>query len=226
MVAAAGERAAAGCGGVILLVSKAHGTLVRVRDRQDPVVRGHLGRLLHPLDGSRVQDSLDAGFPVAADNRAFVGFEEDKFRALLVRVAGMPLLFVTAPDVVGDAAATDALWREWAPVIAAHGLRAAYVAQDGYREAPADAGAVFIGGSTEFKLGPVAARIVAEARRRGKWIHMGRVNTVNRIRYAATIGCDSFDGTQWSRWRDTHLPSGLIAAANAAAGHQLRLVED
>jgi hypothetical protein len=169
---------------VILLVSKAHGTLVRVRDRQDPVVRGHLGRLLHPLDGSRVQDSLDAGFPVAADNRAFVGFEEDKFRALLVRVAGMPLLFVTAPDVVGDAAATDALWREWAPVIAAHGLRAAYVAQDGYREAPADAGAVFIGGS----LWP-AALVVGLPSSSTSSTAIGGVPPVGKPRLAS-----------WSRW--------------------------
>ena len=216
MVAAAGERAAAGCGGVILLASKAHGTLVRVRDRQDPVVRGHLGRLLHPLDGSRVQDSLDAGFPVAADNRAFVGFEEDKFRALLVRVAGMPLLFVTAPDVVGDAAATDALWREWAPVIAAHGLRAAYVAQDGYREAPADAGAVFIGGSTEFKLGPVGERAARDAKDRGLWLHVGRVNTMRRLSYCKTIGADSVDGTQWSMFTDTYIAGGLAACTMGA----------
>ncbi len=38
---------------------------------------------------------------------------------------------------------------------------------------------------------------------------MGRVNSARRIRYAASIGCDSVDGTKWVRWRDAYLDSGL-----------------
>jgi hypothetical protein len=52
-----------------------------------------------------------------------------------------------------------------------------------------------IGGSTSWKLGPAAASLAAQARRLGKWVHMGRVNSLKRLRYAASIGCDSADGT-------------------------------
>ena len=34
---------------------------------------------------------------------------------------------------------------------------------------------------------------------------MGRVNSLRRLAYAASIGCDSIDGTQWVRYRDTYL---------------------
>ena len=61
---------------------------------------------------------------------------------------------------------------------------------------------------------------MAEAKRRRKWVHMGRVNSERRIRYAASIGCDSIDGTKWVRWRDIYLNAGLAATA---AAPQLRL---
>jgi hypothetical protein len=47
-----------------------------------------------------------------------------------------------------------------------------------------------------------------------------RVNSLRRLAYAASIGCDSIDGTQWVRFRDTYLRQGLQACA---AGAQLRL---
>ena len=81
--------------------------------------------------------------------------------------------------------------------------------------------ALFIGGATTaFKLGPEVEEIVAEARSRGVWVHMGRVNSLRRLAYGASIGCDSIDGTQWVRFRDTYLAAGLCACA---AGAQLRL---
>jgi hypothetical protein len=45
---------------------------------------------------------------------------------------------------------------------------------------------------------------------------MGRVNSAARIRYAASIGCDSVDGTQWVRWRDPYLDWGLGLVAEPA----------
>jgi hypothetical protein len=81
-------------------------------------------------------------------------------------------------------------------------------------------GALFIGGATDqFKLGPEVEAIVAEARARNVWVHMGRVNSLRRLAYAASIGCDSVDGTQWVRFRDKYLRQGLHACA---AGEQLR----
>lgn len=52
-----------------------------------------------------------------------------------------------------------------------------------------------IGGSTSWKLSAAAAGIVNEAKHRGKWVHMGRVNSRRRVLYAKSIGCDSVDGT-------------------------------
>jgi hypothetical protein len=59
---------------------------------------------------------------------------------------------------------------------------------------------------TEWKLGAVARALVAEAKRRGKHVHMGRVNTGKRWRYAEAIGCDSCDGTTIAVAPDTNLP--------------------
>jgi hypothetical protein len=69
-------------------------------------------------------------------------------------------------------------------------------------------------------LGPHAAALVAEAKRRGKYDHMGRVNSARRAAYAASIGCDSIDGTGASKFRDRRLPEYL---AFAAAPQQIRL---
>ncbi|NCL73740.1 hypothetical protein [Rhodococcus sp. YH1] len=123
--------------------------------------------------------------------------------------AATDCLFATAPDVVGDATATLARSAPHLPAIRALGYRAALVAQDGLEslEIPWDEfDALFIGGSTEWKLGSAARKIVAEAKRRGKWVHMGRVNSLRRYRYAEAIGCDSVDGTFLTYGPDENLP--------------------
>jgi hypothetical protein len=66
--------------------------------------------------------------------------------------------------------------------------------------------ALFIGGSTEFKLGPVARPYAARRSARGKWLHMGRVNSERRFAYARAIGCDSVDGTFLTFGPETNLP--------------------
>ena len=49
----------------------------------------------------------------------------------------------------------------------------------------------------------------AEAKRRGKHVHMGRVNSLTRLRYADHIGCDSADGTYLVFGPDVNLPKLL-----------------
>jgi hypothetical protein len=73
-----------------------------------------------------------------------------------------------------------------------------------------------IGGTTSWKLGPAAAALAAQARRRGLWVHMGRVNSLRRLRYAAAIGCQSVDGTFLAFGPDRNLPEllGWLAALN------------
>jgi EAL domain-containing protein (putative c-di-GMP-specific phosphodiesterase class I) len=80
----------------------------------------------------------------------------------------------------------------------------------------ATVGAIFIGGTTEWKLGPQARAIILEAKRRGLWVHVGRVNSKQRIEQIYAMGVDSFDGSGWSRWPDTRIPKGLQWIDDAA----------
>jgi hypothetical protein len=118
-------------------------------------------------------------------------------------------LFATAPDVVGDAAATLARSAPWLPQIRQLGYPAALVAQDGLEHLSvpwATFDVLFIGGTTAWKLGAHARGLIREARRRGKWVHMGRVNSERRYRYAHALGCDSADGTYLTYGPDVNLP--------------------
>ena len=120
---------------------------------------------------------------------------------------GDHLLFATAPDVVGNWGETKRQSFPELRRIRKAGCPAALVLQDGatvdefHRDNLWDrCDALFIGGSTEWKLGPEARAICDAARRpvgkhrRSKWVHMGRVNSLTRIRIAASF-CDSADGT-------------------------------
>jgi hypothetical protein len=83
------------------------------------------------------------------------------------------------------------------PKIRALGYRVAFVAQDGWtpETTPWDEfDVLFVGGSTGFKFrgGRDAVRA---AKRHGMWCHMGRVNSLDRLRASIGIGCDSADGT-------------------------------
>jgi hypothetical protein len=52
--------------------------------------------------------------------------------------------------------------------------------------------------------------LAQEAKRRGLWVHWGRVNTRRRFDLIVAGGAaDSFDGSKWARFRKTYLPGGL-----------------
>lgn len=149
---------------MLLLVSGATKT---IRERPD---KRHLGHLLTPKNGNSINALLATGLPIACDNYAFGTFDEPAFLRMLDNIKGKRVLWVTAPDVVADAAATLALFDVWEPVIRAHELPVALVAQDGLQDhgVPWERmDALFIGGSTAWKLGRDAARVVGEAKARG-----------------------------------------------------------
>jgi hypothetical protein len=176
-----------------------------------------LGRLVQPRHHPALGETAARGVPWAADNDCFQRFDVDAWCAMVDRLQGVDgCLFVTVPDVVGDAWETARRFERWWSAPARRGLPAALVAQDGLermggwlRSAWPRIDALFIGGTTAWKLGADARRLVATAKDRGLWVHMGRVNSARRIAYAREIGCDSVDGTKWVRWRDTYLPEGL-----------------
>lgn len=68
---------------------------------------------------------------------------------------------------------------------------------------------LFVGGSTAWKLGGAARSIIRQAKALGKHVHMGRVNSERRYRYALAIGCDSCDGTYLTFGPDINLPAVL-----------------
>lgn len=108
-------------------------------------------------------------------------------------------LFVVAPDVVGDAVATLARFGLWAKEIRDLGFPVALAAQDGLEDLVvpwADLDALFVGGSTEWKLSACVADLIRGAKGRGKWTHIGRVNSVRRASRLREYP-DSVDGTAW-----------------------------
>lgn len=202
---------------MLLLVSGATRTV-----RQLMVQHPNLGMLLTPNTGNVCPEP---GVIWAADNACFNGFDEVRFRAFLKKLHGRTdCLWVTAPDVVADSVETARLWREWRPAIAGAGLRPALVIQDGLtvEDVPWDeVGAIFVGGSTRYKLSETAAQIVGEGNRRNVWTHMGRVNTAKRLLFASAIGCRSIDGSSFSRFSKTHLPWALRLAKQRPLGSLL-----
>ena len=152
----------------------------------------------------------------AADNECFSQgdrFDFDRFVAFLGSfspAASARCLFATAPDVVGDAAAT--LERFDPDPIRAAGFPVAFVTQDGAADLPMPWGefdVLFTGGSTAWKLSDAAAGLHAEARARGLRTHMDRVNTRRRIMLAARDGYDTVDGTGLAFAPDVNLPKLL-----------------
>lgn len=175
----------------------------------------HLGHLLTPRKTNSVNLLKETGLWWAADNDCFNGFNETEFVKMLGKIKGKPkCLFVNCPDVVGNAEETLRLFNQWEPIIREYNLPVALVAQDGIESLDipwSRFGALFIGGTTEWKLGQAVRGLVKEAKRRGKWVHMGRVNSFRRLKYAEWIGCDSVDGSGFSRFPDTQIPWALSA---------------
>lgn len=157
-------------------------------------------QLLTPLTGFLPQYPME-GFGI--DNGAFTNFSSEKFQRLLDREKYRKNLcyFVACPDVVGSARRTLEVFDYWYPQL--NGWPIALVAQDGQEDLPIPwelLTAVFIGGSTEFKMGPAAMAIIKAAKALDKWVHVGRVNTPGRFEYFEKSGADSIDGTGLSRF--------------------------
>jgi hypothetical protein len=173
-----------------------------------------LGHLLNPRSGNSAAYLLSTGMPIAADNDCYQGLNRLAYLAMLRKLRAVPrerLLWVVTPDVVADACLTLARFRIWRPALAYLDLPLAFVAQDGAEQAAhappwGSFCCLFIGGSTAWKEGPLAARLVLEARERGVWTHMGRVNTLRRARLASALDVDSIDGSALSRFPNKYIP--------------------
>jgi hypothetical protein len=184
----------------------------------DAMRAGLLGQIATPAAGNAILP----GVSWCADNAVFADRypgDSEYLAWLATRPHRVNCRFAVAPDVVGDAEATYV--RSLPMLRRIQGLvPVAYVGQNGATpdSLPWDQfDALFVGGDTAWKLGAEARALVSEARSRGKWAHMGRVNSAKRLRYAQFIGCDSADGTYLAHGPDANLPKLLqwLRAATA-----------
>lgn len=184
---------------ILLIPGNAAGIVGSIKMHRD-----HYGWLLTSKRSMTKQGLY--GLKFAVDNECFTQeFDPDKYRRLLKRVieihGASDCLFATAPDVVGDALATWDRSHDFLKEIRSIGLPCALVAQDGLESMHIQWSAfdaIFIGGTTAWKLSSAAAWISAQARSRGKWVHMGRVNSVYRASRIIEPP-DSIDGTAWAK---------------------------
>lgn len=164
-----------------------------------------VGQLLTPLTGFRLRDPER---PWAIDNGAFSGFDERAFFARIRRQEKdkRNCKFVCLPDVVGEAMRTAELFDIYKGRLDDWPL--ALVAQDGQEHVRIhwhEIAAIFIGGTTNWKVGPHAAACIKTAKALGKWVHVGRINDPARFEYFEKLGADSCDGSgiaQYSHMRE------------------------
>lgn len=194
---------------MLLLTQGGLGTLARW---QHP----NMGRLVQPRNYARIRDTPGLGMVWAADNDAFSGgVDHDAYDRMLDACTGVPgCVFVTVPDVVGDAHATIGEFHRWHTAPLRRGLPVAFVAQDGMESLTHHipwwrVDCLFVGGTDTWRHSSGATWLVRAAKRRGLWVHIGRVNSRRRYQHFAGLGADSFDGSGSSWYRDQNLPKYL-----------------
>ena len=126
----------------------------------------------------------------------------------LVDTAGLKADFIVLPDIVAGGGNSLAFSVSWLPRL--NSYRSLLLPlQDGMDPKAVLAilrawphVGIFLGGTTEYKLATMHDWGVAAAAL-GRWYHVGRVNSLRRLRMAAACGATSFDGTSATRFSCT-----------------------
>ncbi len=152
------------------------------------------------------------GFPYAIDNGAWTSHQQgtpfdDAAFIKCVNYLGADADFVVAPDVVMGGMGSLALSLTWIPWLRDRCRRILVPVQDGMTDediAPllSPELGIFVGGSTEWKEA-TTLRWSRLAHAHGAWCHVGRVNTIRRIRICQFAAVDSIDGSSASRYAVT-----------------------
>ncbi|AJY03002.1 hypothetical protein SB768_25160 [Burkholderia sp. SIMBA_043] len=160
------------------------------------------------------------GMPYALDNGAWTAyqqgqpFDEDAFLRALDAV-GEDAEWIVLPDIVEGGVASLDYSLKWMERLRGIPTTVLIAVQDGMqiedvRSLLSPVVGIFVGGSTAWK--EATARAWGSlARQRNCYLHVGRVNSVRRIRICAAAGANSIDGTSVSRFAVTLPP--LDAAA-------------
>jgi len=162
--------------------------------------------------------------PYALDNGAWVSFanqlewSESRWRNLIDEVERKPFrpLWALVPDVVTDRERTIENWHRYAPVVQRAGISAAFAVQDGMslEDIPYNADVIFVGGSTAWKWRTLESWCAAFPR-----VHVGRVNSYQKLIRCWEAGAESTDGTGWFRGRHRQL-DGLIEFLDVVSGRK------
>ena len=140
---------------------------------------------------------INQGIWWCLDNGVFTGkFNKEKWFKQIENLIPEKnkCLFISIPDVLYDCEGTIKQFGHYRKMI--NDFPVAFVSQDGIsnKQVPwDDFDCIFIGGSDEHKLGKEGGWVINEAKKRGKWIHVGRVNSPSRI--LKFWQADSWDGT-------------------------------
>lgn len=185
--------------------------------------RADLGLMLQPgLGGGASEVAKALSFwSWAADNACFAAGDRFDAGDWLEWLASMrrwraTCLFATAPDVVGAAGLTLARSAPYLQTIRQLGYSPAFVSQNDADETPIpwdDFDWLFVGGDDDarydgmiWKLSERSWELCAAARRRGKRVHLGRCNSMSRLRACRVSLVDSADGTYVKFGPDQNLP--------------------
>ncbi|XAI96947.1 hypothetical protein [Synechococcus phage Ssp-JY42] len=168
-----------------------------------------VGQLLTPLTRYNLRDPTR---PWAMDNGGFKEVDVPGLLSLLAREARnkASCLFVAVPDVVGCARRTLEVFERWKDRPELEGWPLALVLQDGQEDLDIpwdDLDAVFVGGSTRWKLSEHVGHIVKAAKVLGKRTHAGRVNDPARWQHFEDMKVDTADGTGLARY--THMREAI-----------------
>ncbi|MEV6146362.1 hypothetical protein [Streptomyces sp. NPDC051992] len=175
---------------------------------------GLIGCMTTPAQGNRIPDGAEYACDNGKFGKGWPGADQwfDWLERTVARYGADRCLWAVAPDEPFDAVQTLAESLPWLSRIRELGIPAAFAAQDGCENGLVPWGefdVLFLAGSTEWKIGPTAQRLAEEATTRGLKVHMGRVNSRQRLRIAEVYGCETADGTYLAFGPDQNLPSLL-----------------
>lgn len=162
-----------------------------------PQYRSQFGYMLNAM--ARIGYEYEAvQYPHMIDNGMFSGkWREDiwlkRLEALAPHQANC--IGVIVPDVISDHGGTMTRWHQYVPIVKELGYKAAFATQLGATvdNVPWDEIDVLFVGDSEVNRRQYCWPLIDEAKRRGLWVHVGRVNTAKGIELYCKA--DSVDGT-------------------------------
>ena len=159
------------------------------------------GRIAH-LHCGEFRKEPKHGVPWALDNGVFGAWKSGKewdqepfYQYLEIFSAWKPM-WAVVPDSVGNREKTLEMWALHKDAVSAFGVPLAFAVQDGMavEDVPAEAGVLFVGGTTSWKW-----RTLRTWTENFPRVHVGRVGTKRLLEQAEDAGAESCDGTGWFR---------------------------